>query len=253
MDMQDPNRHKLQTFNEEFQNFFHAWSANWTPIGHLGQTAGPVFTPKRIKKMMSDKQVEAQKPEEEAFEKLIEYSATSLVIAYREGEYELMIDRINEQYHLGHLQGQRDYPRFISAVMKRTFAILSSVEENDNSKIGEVIQKQRGKFHSDLKFGFENPTQEKPSSFKDAVELNTKMPLTEGIQLLADYHEASPDAVRAAFLNLRNAEEGSTVLFKETVMSGYPCIYVDIFDKNGEFTRNEAIDIHTGQPMARIS
>jgi len=252
MDMRDPDKHKLQTFNEEFQDFFHAWSSNWASIGRLGQTVGPKFTPKRIKRMMKDEQLEAEKPEEEAFERLVEYSATSLVIAYREGEYELMVDRINEQYHLGHLQGQRDYPRFISAVMKKAFAMLSSVEGSDSSKIDDIIREQRGEFHPDFKFGFESIKIER-RLFKDVVVLNTKMPLSDGIQLLADYHVTSPDAVRAAFFNLRNADEDSTVLFKETVMSGYPCIYIDIFDNNGKLTKNEAVNIDTGHPQMRTS
>jgi len=92
-------------------------------------------------------------------------------------------------------------------------------------------------------------------SFKEFIKLDQPMSPQEAIEKLSAFHKTSAENILVAFPNLKfsleKPEEGETIKFEETVNSGYPCISIKTYNKNGEFIRSELINEFTGQPQAK--
>ncbi len=93
--------------------------------------------------------------------------------------------------------------------------------------------------------------EKRESNFSKYIPLGKKMPVQEAIDAMAAFHDATPEAVIAAFLNLKDFNEG-TIEFRESVNNSTPCIVMEGKDANGTYKWASAINIHSGQPQAWV-
>lgn len=93
---------------------------------------------------------------------------------------------------------------------------------------------------------------ERPIDFVDYITLNQPMSPEEAAKKLAEFHEASPEGVLKAFMNLRGFTEG-TVQFREGINNGRACIVMEGKNKEGKWAWDHLIDKRTGQPQSRTS
>ena len=92
---------------------------------------------------------------------------------------------------------------------------------------------------------------ENPPTFQEAVELNQPMTPQEATEKLATFHNVPSQNVLAAFINLRGFQEG-TVVFKEGIANGQPCIVMEGFRPNEKYRAwDHLINKQTGQPISR--
>lgn len=94
--------------------------------------------------------------------------------------------------------------------------------------------------------------QKKETDFSKVIPLDKSMSIPEALQAMADFHDATPQAVIDAFLNLKDFTEG-TIKFKRGLNNSNPCISMEGYDTEGNYKWHSAIHIATGQPQAWVA
>lgn len=122
------------------------------------------------------------------------------------------------------------------------------LDENVRQPRLEVTKKQIEKTKSDTP----DSREEALRNFIEFIEIGHSYPIEEAIDILAKFHHTSAEAVRRAFtgLGLEEFQEG-TVVFRESINGGHPCLGMTIHDKEGRLASNwdHLLDRYTGQPQ----
>jgi hypothetical protein len=134
----------------ELKLLLKAWRECWMHIGIVGQTVGPKGPiPERIKKFMRPDSIEAEEPEAQALNEIIDYCVTAILVGYDAGNYEEVLGEIIRTFSSFDRRAEILLGTNVQhEVFKRVLDGL-----NSDKKIDEVKRATRGRLGAEFTFG----------------------------------------------------------------------------------------------------
>jgi len=97
-----------------------------------------------------------------------------------------------------------------------------------------------------------NSREEALRNFIEFIKIGHSYPIEEAIDIMATFHRTTKERILRAFTGLGLPEyQGGTVVFRESINGGHPCLGMTIRDKDGHLASNwdHLLDRYTGQPQ----
>lgn len=152
--METPKEYEFdeENFKVEFAKLFKDWENNWAqPIGLVQRSPGPkgMITPRMLKNM-SKEAIEAEKPEQEAFKKLVEYCATTIALNERHEGIKKVLNAVVTKFKLSNptRTAQTILADFLVEIFDATMELIKK-----QGTIDEIIKLQRDKLGGVFNFG----------------------------------------------------------------------------------------------------
>lgn len=89
--------------------------------------------------------------------------------------------------------------------------------------------------------------------FDKTAPIGITMSIKDAIRTLSNFHDVTPEIILATFLNLREASNGDTAQFENSISNSVPCIVVKTYAKDGKLKSSSLIDAETGQMIPHHS